>query len=249
MFESQAWRPVYAVAAAWGGPVLSENHAIFSGPGHGWHLDRAMFDLFLVWQPKPGVLMYRGVRIDPIEGSPGSGAFCGGRYCRCGPWIARRMGLSPKSFDPLLGFSRFFPEVEDSDPRTLVEAAPDGWWYTAALTGNVRVATFMTDPDIAREQRLDRQPNWRAALRETRFVSAVVPDCASVGDAVRPAGSACLENPAGETWLATGDAACAHDPLSGQGITRSLRSGDSRVIRDCRSPSVKVRPRESSATG
>ena len=224
-FESQAWRPVYAVAAAWGGPVLSENHAIFSGPGHGWHLDRAKFDLFLARQAEArGVLMYRGVRIDPIEGLPVPARFVVDATGRAAS-IARRMGLSPKSFDPLLGFSRFFPEVEDSDPRTLVEAAPDGWWYTAALTGNVRVATFMTDPDIAREQRLDRQPNWHAALRETRFVSAVVPDCASVGDAVRPAGSACLENPAGETWLATGDAACAHDPLSGQGITRSLRSG------------------------
>jgi hypothetical protein len=110
-----------------------------------------------------------------------------------------------------VGFSRFFPADEDSDPRTLVEAVADGWWYTAALTGNRRVATFMTDPDIARQYRLDRESSWREALEQTRFIRSAVPTQPACGEMVRPAGSAYLEEPAGDGWIAVGDAACAHD--------------------------------------
>jgi flavin-dependent dehydrogenase len=139
--------------------------------------------------------------------------------------IARHFGAAPVSLDPLMGFSRFFSAGEDSDPRTLIEAVADGWWYTAALTGNRRVATFMTDPDIARQFRLDRESTWREALEQTRFIRRAVPAQPSCREMVRPAGSSYLEEPAGDGWIAAGDAACAHDPLSGQGITRSLRSG------------------------
>jgi 2-polyprenyl-6-methoxyphenol hydroxylase-like FAD-dependent oxidoreductase len=129
------------------------------------------------------------------------------------------------SLDPLVGFSRFFPADEDSDPRTLIEAVADGWWYTAALTGNQRVATFMTDPDIARQHRLDRESSWREALEKTRFIRSAVPDVPACGDLVRPAGSTYLKESAGDGWVAAGDAVCSYDPLAGQGIIRSLRSG------------------------
>jgi flavin-dependent dehydrogenase len=83
----------------------------------------------------------------------------------------------------------------------------------------------MTDPDIARQYRLDRESSWREALEQTRFIRGAVPARPACGEMVRAAGSAYLEQPAGDGWIAAGDAACAHDPLSGQGITRSLRSG------------------------
>src|SRR6266849_3024055 len=83
----------------------------------------------------------------------------------------------------------------------------------------------MTDCDIARKRRLDRESNWREALEQTQFLCNAVPAQPSCGELVRPAGSTYLTEPAGDGWIAAGDAACAHDPLAGQGITRSLRSG------------------------
>jgi flavin-dependent dehydrogenase len=236
-FQHEQWRPVYAVASAWGAPVLRENHVIYSSPGHGWHLDRARFDGFLARQAEArGVAVLTGVRVegaartecgwhlDISAGAPIHARFIVDATGRSAS-IARRFGAVPVSLDPLMGFSRFFPAGEDSEPRTLIEAVADGWWYTAALPGNRRVATFMTDPDIARQYRLDRESTWREALAQTRFIRSAVPVQPSCGEMVRPAGSAYLEQPAGDGWIAAGDAACAHDPLSGQGITRSLRSG------------------------
>jgi flavin-dependent dehydrogenase len=236
-FERQQWRPVYAVASAWGAPVLRENHAIYSWPGHGWHLDRVRFDGFLAQQAEGrGVAVLTGVRVDGAArtecgwhldisaGAPIHARFIVDATGRNAS-VARRFGAVPVSLDPLVGFSRFFSAGENSDPRTLIEAAADGWWYTAALTGSQRVATFMTDPDIARQYRLDRESSWREALEQTRFICGAVPAQPACGEMVRPAGSAYLEEPAGDGWIAAGDAACAHDPLSGQGITRSLRSG------------------------
>jgi flavin-dependent dehydrogenase len=236
-FEHEQWRPVHAVASAWGAPVLRENHAIYSWPGHGWHLDRARFDGFLAQQAKArGVAVLTGTRVaDAARTECGwqldisTGASIHARFIVDATGrtasVARRFGALPVSLDPLVGLSRFFPAGEGSDPRTLIEAVADGWWYTAALTGNRRVATFMTDPDVARQYRLDRESNWREALEQTRFIRSAVPAQSSCGEMVRPAGSAYLEQPAGDGWIAAGDAACAHDPLSGQGITRSLRSG------------------------
>ena len=236
-FQHEQWRPVYAVASAWGAPVLRENHAIYSSPGHGWHLDRVRFDGFLARQAEArgiavltgvhvegAALAERGWHLDISAGAPIHARFIVDATGRSAS-IARRFGAVPVSLDPLMGFSRFFPADEDSEPRTLIEAVADGWWYTAALPANRRVATFMTDPDIARQYRLDRESTWREALEQTRFIRSAVPAQPCCGEMVRPAGSAYLEEPAGDCWIAAGDAACAHDPLSGQGITRSLRSG------------------------
>jgi flavin-dependent dehydrogenase len=231
-FQQETWRPVYAVAAAWGSPVLRENHSIYSMPGHGWHLDRAKFDRFLAQQAETrGVAVFR-TAVQEVRGAAGAWAVGPELHARFisdatgrSAFLARRLGGSIVSVDPLVGFSRFFPATDGSDPRTLIEAVPDGWWYTASLTGGLRVATFMTDPEIARQEHLDRETGWREALAQTTFIRAAVPDGASVGEVVRPAGSAYLEDPAGDGWIAVGDAAYAHDPLSGQGITRALRSG------------------------
>jgi flavin-dependent dehydrogenase len=236
-FERECWRPVYAAASAWGMPVLRENHSIYSWPGHGWHLDRAKFDRFLVQQAEArGVAVRTGVRTGKAErvengwrlevsgGAPIEARFIVDATGRAAS-IARQIGTPPVSLDPLTAFSRYFAVNEDSDSRTLIEAVADGWWYTAALTGNQRVATFLTDPDIARRHRLDLESNWREALSQTQFTKRVVPATASVGDFVRLASSAWLPDPAGDRWLVAGDAACAYDPLSGQGIARALRSG------------------------
>src|SRR5580692_4319437 len=132
-FERQQWRPVYAVASAWGAPVLRENHAIYSSPGHGWHLDRARFDGFLAQQADArGVAILTGVRVEGAARTE-----CGWRLeISAGPSIharfivdatgraasiARHFGAVPVSLDPMMGLSRFFASGENSDPRTLIE--------------------------------------------------------------------------------------------------------------------------------
>jgi flavin-dependent dehydrogenase len=128
--------------------------------------------------------------------------------------------------DHLAGFARFFEERERSDPRTLVEAFADGWWYTAGLPGGLRVAACLTDSDLARRLRLREPSSWSRLLAGTERVSAALRGAEPRGPVVvRATPSRLLEPVAGEGWLAVGDAASVFDPLSSAGIVKGLRSG------------------------
>jgi flavin-dependent dehydrogenase len=125
----------------------------------------------------------------------------------------------------LVSFSRFFTLDERCAPETLIESFAQGWWYTAR-TGGRRVVTCLTDADIALKLGLSDKEKWLGLLSATRQIKE------SVGGGVlaeenitRTANSARLTPVGGSNWLAVGDAASAFDPLSSQGITKSLRSG------------------------
>lgn len=98
-----------------------------------------------------------------------------------------------------------------TEATTLIEAVPEGWWYSVPLPSAEHMVAFMSDPDVP----LATLPP-RILLR--------------VGNGVwkphaAPADTACLVETAGEGWIAVGDAAASHDPLAAQGIMRALMSG------------------------
>jgi flavin-dependent dehydrogenase len=129
--------------------------------------------------------------------------------------------------DRLTGFVRFFRQPASPDPRTLVEAFADGWWYTAPLPDGGRVTACMTDSDLARGLRVDEPAAWDSLLAATapRVSAAMAGATAHGAPVVRAARSRRLLPPAGDGWIAVGDAASAFDPLSSQGILKALRSG------------------------
>jgi flavin-dependent dehydrogenase len=236
-FRAQGHAPAHASAAAWGAPVPYENDFIFSARGAGWHLDRAAFDAMLARQAEArGVALLRD-RVDAVERGDGggwiaslaSGATVRARVivdasgARAG--LARRMGARSSSVDRLAGFVRFFAG-DGGDPRTLVEAFADGWWYTAPLPGGGRVAACMTDSDLARGLGVAEADGWARALDRAPRVRRALGDASSrAGVVVRAARSRLLAPAAGDDWLAVGDAASAFDPLSSQGMLKALRSG------------------------
>lgn len=237
-FEAERFRPVHASAAAWGAPVPVENHFLFSARGHGWHLDRTRFDALLAHEAERrgsalrlGSALRRAVRDgDGWSLALADGARLGARvliHATGRRWgFARPLGARLRGHDRLVGCIRHVSMHGDPDPRTLVEAVSDGWWYTAAVSDRLRIVAFMTDADLARERGLDRPGPWLDALAATRWVGRA----AEGGEphpevAVRAAGSVRLDPAAGEGWLAAGDAACAFDPLSSLGISKALRSG------------------------
>jgi flavin-dependent dehydrogenase len=66
-----------AVASAWGGPRLEENHYIFSAAGGGWHLDRTRFDATLARQCESrGIQVLRGTALRSASRE-------------CGGWLLR----------------------------------------------------------------------------------------------------------------------------------------------------------------
>lgn len=239
-FAAQGHRAAYGTAAAWGDAHPHDNDFFFRTQGVGWHLDRAAFDAMLAEQAAArGVRVLRGTRVTGAvrdgEGWKLRLSSGGGMRTRfvvdaagCGAAFARRHGgAGNRVHDRLAGFCRFFRETQAADPRTLVEAFADGWWYTAALPGGLRIAACMTDTDLARGMALETEDAWFALLAQTApRVSELLRGAEPVGEpVVRAARSRRLDPAAGEGWIAVGDAASTFDPLSSQGVLKALRSG------------------------
>ena len=109
-----------------------------------------------------------------------------------------------------------------TDLRTLVEAAPDGWWYSAVLPAGRTVAAFFVEPDfyvdrgVGLAEQLGRAPLTCARVGRARLVRS---DIVRVSSSVRT----CV---AGDGWAAVGDAAASYDPLSGYGITKAFSNAN-----------------------
>jgi flavin-dependent dehydrogenase len=241
-FLAQGHRPVYGTSSAWGSESPGDNDFIYMPAGKGWHLDRAAFDAMLAQQAAArGARLLRARVRDVVSGNAGGsahslilddGSTAGARFVVDATGgaaaIARRRGAAFVAADRLTAFARFFTDG-GGDPRTIVEAFPDGWWYTAALPGRERVAVCMTDADAGRRLRLHDPAAWSAHLAAMPRLGDVwrqapAPDEASAVT-VRPAESRRLDPPVGDDWIAVGDAASRFDPLSSQGIVKALRSG------------------------
>jgi len=237
-FRAQGHREVQGTTAVWGDSARSDNDFIFARHGAGWHLDRRVFDAMLAEQAeRRGVRRLHGVRVTAAARAADSWRLdvAGGTEL-CARFLvdatgrsavfARRAGARVAYTDRLVGVARFFQQPAGGDPRTLVEAFAEGWWYTAGLPDGLFVATCMTDADLARRLRLGEPAHWALLLASTAHVGERLRGARPHGPLiVRPAASGQLDPAAGEDWLAVGDAASVFDPLSSQGIFKALRSG------------------------
>lgn len=141
-------------------------------------------------------------------------------------WLAARIGVTRHQTDRLLASAAVFRlgagDELDSDATTLIEAAPYGWWYTAPLPRRRRVAVCFTSPPVC----LRDPDSFLKLAATTQHVAARLAKWRlAAGPFVSTANSSHLARAAGSAWLAVGDAAAAHDPISSYGILWALRSG------------------------
>jgi flavin-dependent dehydrogenase len=141
--------------------------------------------------------------------------------------VARRLGARRIRYDRLVGIAALLRSpTPDTDTYTLVEAVPEGWWYSALLADGRLALAFMTDGDL-----LNRNA-WHSGLArrlaQTRITRARVEDHGyTLEEEPRalPAETSRLDTILGDGWLALGDAAAAYDPLSSHGIGSAMGSG------------------------
>jgi flavin-dependent dehydrogenase len=237
IFRAQGHREVRGTTAVWGADLPLDNDFIFMPANTGWHLDRTAFDALLAGQAKnQGTELLLGTRLRDAEragdqwrltlstDSTLSARFVvdatGGIAA-----FARRCGAHFVDSDRLVGFARFFEGGSD-DPRIMVEAFEEGWWYTAGLPDGRRVAGCVTDADLARHMRLRDEAQWCRMLGRMYNIGGMVRGSKACSPVfVRATESRRLEPAAGDHWLAVGDSASRFDPLSSQGIVKALRSG------------------------
>lgn len=248
-FVSDDHLPCYGNLSVWGSPQPRDTAFIFDPNGHGWHLDRARFDARLREAARlAGAEVCTVTSLKHLSRIPDGGwrvrfAWPGGeRDARCA-WLidatgrrsalARRQGVRHCPDDRLIAFFALFRPPHDDAPtdldsRTLIEAAPDGWWYTALLPSKRRVVAYLTDTDLIVPRALCAEDSYLSLINRTERVRECL---AAHGYMIQtaPRGAAAhsvrLNRFGDEGWLAVGDAALSFDPLSSQGLLTALYTG------------------------
>ncbi|WP_218152008.1 tryptophan 7-halogenase [Nitrosomonas communis] len=239
-FEQTGHSPSFRTLSAWGGPELISNEFFLHVYHTGWRLDRQCFDRMLITEAVHCGTEILSARVCSLKKDENGWLIdCGtagrfsaryvvdasGRDAIC----SRLLKRVPIKFDRLVACSIFFeqraPSEAFSTDAAVIEAFRNGWWYTAAIPGNRRVAMLMTDIDIARQLQVAQLSTWLQYLAETQYIRPLVATgCPLSPPLIWPASSryfACAYPP---NMLAVGDAISSFDPLSSQGIIKALRS-------------------------
>ena len=245
-FLAEQHLPSHGTVAVWGSPQPGSVDFIFDPNGHGWHVDRLAFDRLLRRSAHvAGAEVREACRARVLAHTRGGtwqiallGPDGAGETVECrvlldatgrqaGP--ARWAGACRLRADGAVAvYAAFAANPDDHDARTLVEAAPDGWWYTALTPGRRRVAAYVTDAELL-PAAMRTPAGFCAALDATDHSRSYMPASSQIapqnGPRVTAAHGSRLQSPAGDGWLALGDAALAFDPLSSQGILTALFTG------------------------
>jgi flavin-dependent dehydrogenase len=214
------------IVVAWGRTEPYVNDFILNPYGCGWRVDRHRFDASLAGVAasvgavvRTGTTLGRCRRVDggwDLAVGHGASIVAGFLVAATGrsrsPAGARRV-----VHDRMVALVGVAP-VADEDQRALIEATETGWWYSAMVPDGRLVLTFQTDPDAGLRR---RWPELLAAAPATAARTGGPVD----GVRVVSANSDRSQPVAGEAWLAVGDAAAAHDPITGHGILWALESG------------------------
>jgi flavin-dependent dehydrogenase len=217
--------------SVWGSAEPAFRPALLDPRGPSWQLDRAGFTRMLrsaAGDPLPRRLTgcrFDGTRwtlalpageitVDRVVDATGrSGA------------LARLLGVRRRVDSRLVGIAALLPDPDPADAVSVIEAVPYGWWYASRVPGDRVVTVLFTDAAIAGRDRLTEPGPWSALLGTTRYAGprAGRPRTASLRTVA--AGSSALDLAGGPGWVAAGDAACAHEPLSARGLHDALTGG------------------------
>lgn len=205
-FLEQQHMPAHGSAACWGSARIEDHPFVFHPFGCGWHLDRGRFDALL----RSHVPLERGRGLELADGTSLRPRFVVDATGRAMA-IARERGAERVAWDR--GVARFARHARPDfhDTTTLIEAMPDGFWYSATVPGGDLITAAFSDPG----QILELGPET------ARRIAGAPP----TQHWQRSACSQAATQVYGDDWLAVGDAALAVDPLSSQGIAQALAMG------------------------
>jgi flavin-dependent dehydrogenase len=168
-FLAQQHEPCYGNRSVWGGSEVTETDLLRDPDGHGWHLDRRRFDIWLHDQCSDrGAELLAPANLQSVERNPSGEGWAvvlssrdnqtariearilvdaTGRLAS----LSRRLRAKQQSSEPPMICMWTSVVTVHETPMTagftFLEAVPDGWWYTAPLPKSRRVLAFHTDPD------------------------------------------------------------------------------------------------------
>jgi flavin-dependent dehydrogenase len=231
------------IVSCWGSPRPFENDFLFNPYGCGWHVDRSAFDRMLAEAARRvGASLFLGTAVqrltmgadDPwvIEAKRGGEPLCfvsdyvvdaSGRNAAMGRSAGR-----PVRVDRLVGCAAFFDPsnvADATETRAVIEARPEGWWYSSILPGNALVVVLMTDADLIPGGQSRSLEYFRCRLLETELTGQRLTRAATPSVYRRFAADTRWRPAVSTKMIAVGDAVMTFDPLSSQGVFKALASG------------------------
>jgi flavin-dependent dehydrogenase len=228
--------------SAWGDAKLNENIFIFHPNAYGWHIDRLKFNSMLLNAAKKEGVSYLKSEIEMMDIKYDNiwqlklrdkklitTKFLVDATGRTS-WLSRQQGVKRLVFDNICGYVSFhFSRTKgDSDSMTLIESAPDGWWYSALLPGNKRVTSFFTNANLPVAQYARTRNGWENIMKKTDYIKLNIEKYNYKfisGPHVMMSNSSVLQKTTGQNWLTLGDASVTYDPLSSRGILSAINNG------------------------
>lgn len=236
-FQAQQPRPSPGIVSIWGSSQPLATDFLFSPHGCGWHIDRPKFNAMLLEAAtRAGATIYGETRAgECVQGDDGwcifasSRHFAGSLNCRL---LVDATGRSPagafgfprrKVLDRMIAVAGTSPPARGACPSdyTLVEAADQGWFYSALLPCGEYVLAYMTDADVYAAGRSRSNSYFAEQLAKAPHTLERIeqaPPTITVFSAV----TSVREKVIRRNWLAVGDAARSYDPLSGLGLWSAL---------------------------
>ena len=235
-FEADAHLPAYGTLAAWGSPEPMARDYLLTPSGTGWHLDRQRFDASLAAAAREAGATVRAKVTDvALERAAGGWTVRVGTEAMVARWVvdatgrpgrfARRLGGRRHLLDTLVAVAAVLEPSHPTEATTLVESCEAGWWYSAPLPRGRLLVALMSDSDVVHELGLAQPAAWHALLSAQPLTAARTHGAAPQALQTWPAMTTMMEPFLGERWIAVGDAAVSHDPLSASGIPRALEAG------------------------
>ncbi|MBC7865832.1 MAG: NAD(P)/FAD-dependent oxidoreductase [Bacteroidia bacterium] len=231
----------YHSVSLWANKTPVWKDSLFNPNGHGWHLNRAEFDNCLL-----NTAMQTGVEyltceqleietdIDQWKINFNVKAEQRSLNCRflvdCtgrARVLSRKLSVPLFRFDSLMSITSSFEcEGNEIATQSIIEAAPNGWWYSACVPGNKRVLSFFTNAKTDYFKMYADANKFYEGIGETTLLKEIVPAKELFSELTfRYANSEKPEKICGSNWISAGDAAAAFDPLSSQGISTALKMG------------------------
>jgi flavin-dependent dehydrogenase len=225
--------PCPVVVSAWERAEPTWTSFITNPYGCAWHVDRGRFDTWLMSQAEAaGASLVTGTvtgirRADchwtfDIRRADGEALAAKTDFLvlatgRCGS--TANLG-GRERIDALCLIGDLSEPIANAGDWLLVEAVPNGWWYSAPATDGRMFAAWMTDATLIAGKRWCEAISTalgHATLTRARLADPPKARCVGVvSSALRPC--------AGEGWIAVGDAILSRDPISGEGLACALRS-------------------------
>lgn len=235
-FLSQNHQEAHHSSAAWGSPRLHTNDFLFLGKDRGWTIDRRAFDQLMRSRAMACADEMIDGRLTGLQ-RRGAGwlAKVGGQEIVArsiidatgrAAAVTRLLGGRPVLSDRLVAVVAEATVAFQGETGVTVDAAPDGWWYSAPTGAHGRVWAWLTDSDLLREQPAGDPARWNEALRSSRIMLGLAQGACFSARRIVPAMTQRVPVLAdAQVFLSVGDAGSCFDPASSQGIAKALRSG------------------------